>query len=249
MSVDDRNIYLNEVGIKDIHYPLRIKGKDNVFHSIEANISLFVDLASHKKGVHMSRFIEIINENRDLDINNIEDLMMLIRERLQAKYSYINISFKYFVEKISPITNKPSLLDVQVVFEARLEDKFSKHLKVITPITTLCPCSKEISNFSAHNQRADVSIKLKSEKDIWIEDLVDISEKASSSPLYSLLKRPDEKFVTEQAYLKPRFVEDVCREVKLSLDEKYVDAQFIVEVQSYESIHNHIAYAKVVKYE
>lgn len=244
---DARHVYLNEVGIRDFKYPLEIKRKDGTLFSTPVVMSLRVDLPETQKGTHMSRFVEVLQDNSRLDPDHIREVLEAIKERLDAVNSYVDMDFDWFIEKEAPVTKKKSLLDVHVSISARLIDKeFSFQLSVNTPVTTLCPCSKEISEYSAHNQRANVIITLKTCRFIWFEDLVKISEDSASSPLYSLLKRPDEKYVTEYAYDHPKFVEDVCRDVKLKLDELSDLEGYSVEVMSHESIHNHQAYAKVV---
>ena len=243
---DTRGVTLSQVGIKDFVYPIEIADNQGNWNSTGARISLFVDLDAHLKGTHMSRFVDIIQQNRRMDLANMKRILVQIRDRLEARNSFIRLKFNYFIEKESPVTKLKSFLNVDVEYDASLiDDDFEFDMKVVTPVTTLCPCSKEISDYSAHNQRAHVSIKIRRKKFIWIEDLVEIAEHAASSPLYSLLKRPDEKYVTEYAYDHPRFVEDVCREVKLRLDQLSDISAYDIEVESFESIHNHSAYARV----
>ena len=245
---DERQIYLNEVGIRDFKYPVEIKSKDGSWFATPAVMSLRVDLPETQKGTHMSRFVEILQEYAKLDLHNIRIILEVIRERLGAGNSYFSMEFDYFIEKQSPVTGRPSLMDVHVGIDAKLEgEDFSLRHTVNTPATTLCPCSKEISEYSAHNQRANIIITYETNRFIWIEDIVRIAEEAASSPVYSLLKRPDEKYVTEYAYDHPKFVEDVCRDVKLRLDEIADIRSYTIEVMSQESIHNHQAYAKVIK--
>jgi GTP cyclohydrolase I len=245
-QIDERDVFLDQVGIKDFVFPMQIRNKHGEWNSTAANISLFVGLAANQKGTHMSRFVDIIQQNRKMDLKHMRRILEQIRERLEAETSYIVMKFDYFIEKDSPVTHIPSLVNVKVEYRASLiGDDCSFDMKVITPVTTLCPCSKEISDYSAHNQRADVSIDICSNKFLWIEDLVEIAEKSASSPIYSLLKRPDEKYVTEHAYDNPRFVEDVCREAKLLVCQLPDVQRYTIEVESFESIHNHSAYARV----
>lgn len=246
-QIDDRNVYLNEVGIKDLVFPIEIRKKDGTWDTTRAVISLSVDLDAKQKGTHMSRFVDIIQENNRIEIKKMRNILEIIKDRLEAENSYITLDFDYFIEKEAPVSKKISYLDVSVEYRAWLKNgEFEFEMTVNTPVTTLCPCSKEISNYSAHNQRANVALTVCTNEFIWIEDLVKISEDSASSPIYSMLKRPDEKYVTEYAYDNPRFVEDVCREVKLKVDELSNIKSFKVEVESYESIHNHSAYAKVI---
>lgn len=245
-QVDERNVYLNEVGINNLVFPIEIKNKDGEWQSSHATISLSVDLSPEQRGTHMSRFVDIIQQNNRIDLKHIKNILEVIRETLDAKKSFIELDFEYFIKKEAPVSKKTSYINVGVKYKAWLGDKFEFEMTVETPATTLCPCSKEISEYSAHNQRANIAITVRSTEFIWIEDLVEISESAASSPVYSLLKRPDEKYVTELAYENPRFVEDVCREVKLKLEERQIAEKYKILVESYESIHNHNAFAKII---
>jgi len=206
-------------------------------------LELSVGLPSDVRGTHMSRFIEMANNMDSLNPKNLEVLLMQLKERLQAEVAHCKIEFDYFVKKPSPVTGVISPINVVCTFEAELNDKFNFSMKVDVPVSTLCPCSKEISEFGAHNQRATISTIIRMDKLIWIEDIVRISEDSASSPVFSLLKREDEKFVTEQAYSNPRFVEDAIREVSLKLDELEGVIWYSVHVESIESIHNYNAFA------
>ncbi len=245
-QIDERGVYLNKVGIKDLVFPIEIHNRKGEWISTAATVSLFVGLDAQQRGTHMSRFVDVINKRRRIDLKEMREILEDMCERLEAKNSFIRLCFDYFIEKDSPVMHIPSLINVKVEYDASLVDgDFEFDMKVTTPVTTLCPCSKEISDYSAHNQRANVSIQVRRKKFIWIEELVEIAESSASSPVYSLLKRPDEKFVTELAYDNPRFVEDVCREVKLKVDAMEDIRGFCIEVESMESIHNHSAYAMV----
>ena len=245
---DDRNIYLNQVGIKDLVLPIEIMQKDGAFGVTRASISLAVDLAPEKKGTHMSRFVDIMQNHRRIDIRNVRLILEELRQRLEAENSYITMEFDYFIEKEAPVTAKKSFLDVNVKYSAWIKDgEFEFEMTVNTPVTTLCPCSKEISDYSAHNQRANVAVTIRTGEFIWIEDIVRICEQSASSPVYSVLKRPDEKYVTEFAYENPRFVEDVAREVQIRMAELGDFISYTIEVESFESIHNHSAYAKIIR--
>ncbi len=218
--LDKREVYLNEVGIRGIKYPVELRKTDGSWYTTPAVLSLRVDLPETKKGTHMSRFVEVLQEHARIEFPVIKELLVEMKERLEAVNSYFDMEFTWFVEKESPVSGQKSLLDVQVRINAELMgDEFRHRLSVNTPVTTLCPCSKEISDYSAHNQRANVIITVDTPMFLQIEDLVKIAEDSASSPLYSLLKRPDEKYVTEYAYDHPKFVEDVCRDAKLKLDE------------------------------
>ena len=245
---DHRNIYIDQVGIKDLILPVEIKMKDGSFGVTKAKISIAADLSPDKKGTHMSRFVDIIQNHRRIDIRNVRMVLEEIKEKLSAENSYIDMEFDYFIEKAAPVTGIKSFLDVGIKYSAWIKDgDFEFQMTVNTPVTTLCPCSKEISDYSAHNQRANVAVTIRTSEFIWIEDIVRISEEAASSPVYSVLKRPDEKYVTEYAYNNPRFVEDVARDVELNIGSLGSIKSHTVEVESYESIHNHSAYAKIVR--
>lgn len=244
---DQRNIYLHEVGIKDLVLPIQVKNSQGVWSQVTATISLFADLPGDQKGTHMSRFVEILQENNKMDTFHLHKILQEIQGKLQAQNSFLQVKFDYFIKKKSPVSGLESFLAVEVENHASLKgDSFQLELTVKTPVTTLCPCSKEISQYSAHNQRAKVSITVRTDKFVWIEDLVEIAEASASSPVYTLLKRPDEKYVTEYAYDHPVFVEDLVREAKQKVQQIPHVSEYTVVAESYESIHNHSAFAKVV---
>lgn len=246
---DTRNIYLHQVGIRELKYPVVIRNGEGEACPATAKISLSADLEGDQKGTHMSRFVEVLTQYNQMDFKSIRLLLETIRERLEARSSFCTFAFDYHIWKKSPVTGRESFLALEVEYRGALRgDEFEFEMTVRTPVTTLCPCSKEISDYSAHNQRAIVSITIRTNQYIWIEDLSRIAETAASCPLYSLLKRPDEKFVTEYAYDHPKFVEDVARDAKMMIDEmeEMEGVQsYVIEVESLESIHNHSAYAKV----
>ena len=246
---DTRNIYLHQVGIRDLKYPVVIRNGEGETFPVTAKISLSVDLEAEQKGTHMSRFVEVLTQYNQMDLPTIRQLLLAMRERLEARNSFCCFEFDYYIWKKSPVTGRESYLALEVEYKGALrDDELDFQMTVRTPVTTLCPCSKEISDYSAHNQRAIVSITLRTDRYIWIEDVCKIAETAASCPVYSLLKRPDEKFVTEFAYDHPKFVEDVARDAKLLIDEREEMEgvqDYVVEVESMESIHNHSAYAKV----
>ena len=246
---DSRNIYLHQVGIRDLKYPVVIRNGEGETYPVTAQVGLFADLEGDQKGTHMSRFVEVLTQHNQMDLKTIRSLLESIRERLEARNSFCRFLFDYYIWKKSPVTGRESYLAVEVEYHGALrDDELDFRMTVRTPVTTLCPCSKEISDYSAHNQRAIVSITLRTDRYIWIEDVCKIAETAASCPVYSLLKRPDEKFVTEFAYDHPKFVEDVARDAKLLIDEREEMEgvqDYVVEVESMESIHNHSAYAKV----
>ena len=242
---DLRHIPLKHVGIKDLRWPIQLKDpKNGVQHSV-ATVKLAVDLPHEQRGTHMSRFVECLKLMGPVHPHGLEAMLDTLKEKLGAQKALIELDFPYFIEKQAPVSGQTSFLDVSCHYRAEKGEKFLLDVGVDVPIHTLCPCSKEISEYSAHNQRANVSIQIRRKKFMWIEDLVEIAEQSASSPVYSLLKRPDEKYVTEHAYDNPRFVEDVCREAKLRVDRMRDVKEYCIEVESLESIHNHSAYAMV----
>ena len=250
---DSRGIDIQKVGIKDFDIPLSVRRKNNSNQTVNAKASLSVSLPKHYKGTHMSRFVESLTEwqNQDLLGSDLKGCVASVIEKLNAKSGELNLNFKYFIAKQAPVSGQTSSMAYDCSFKSILNDykldnenyKFILGVKV--PITTLCPCSKEISEYGAHNQRAIVSVNISYDRNnhIWIEDLIDTVEKCASCPIYPLLKREDEKFVTEQAYNNPKFVEDVIRDVILELRKNEVINEFEVECESIESIHNHSAWA------
>lgn len=242
---DTRNISIDKVGVKNVRYPISLLDKSKKRQYTIANINMYVLLPSRFKGTHMSRFIEILNKNRDcIDIKNIDSIISQMRKKLNAKKAYIELSFPYFIEKKAPISKIESLMSYDCTVEA-LGDENRKitTLKVAVPITSLCPCSKEISEYGAHNQRGRATVSVEFESMIWIEELVKIVESSASCEIYSLLKRPDEKYVTEKAYNNPAFVEDIARNIAVKLQKDKRIKHFSIEVENFESIHNHNAYA------
>ncbi|MGB9615576.1 MAG: GTP cyclohydrolase FolE2 [Fervidobacterium sp.] len=248
---DKRNIYLKRVGVKNVRYPIVVLDKNRGSQHTIANISMFVDLPKNYRGTHMSRFIEVLNEYH-LEINpkRIKEILKSLKDALRAKKSAIEISFPYFLSKKAPVTGIESYLEYLCSFEAEMIDEtLDFSTTVVVPIHTLCPCSKEISNYGAHNQRAICKVTFKSKEMVWIEDIIDIVEKNASAPIFTLLKRPDEKYITEHAYDNPKFVEDVARDVALKLKNCDRIIWYTVEVESFESIHAHNAYACVTSEE
>lgn len=244
---DYRGIYLRKVGIKNIYWPIKIITKNRDYQSTVANIDISVDLREDLRGTHMSRFVEVLNSIDSLNPENLERILQEVREKLKADSSHIKIVFPFFIFKKAPVSqiNSPNM--IECIIEAELDKKLDMIIGVKVPIHTLCPCSKEISEYGAHNQRAVAEIYVRSKKLIWFEDLVDIAEKSASAPIYSLLKRPDEKYITETAYNNPKFVEDVVRDIVSELEKEPKISWYRVEVTSFESIHNHNAFACVEK--
>lgn len=250
---DTREVDIQKVGIKHLELPLIIQRKNESNQVVNAKARVNVSLPRHYKGTHMSRFVEVLSEwkHKNLLGVDIKGCLASIIKKLNAHSGELEFKFKYFIDKKSPVTKLYSPMSYHCSFEGSMsnpgkeneEYKFTLGVKV--PVTTLCPCSKEISEFGAHNQRAVVSVKVSyDEKNhIWIEDLVKIIEKCGSCEIYPLLKRTDEKFVTEKAYKNPKFVEDILRDVVLALREDKLIDSFEVECEAFESIHNHSAWA------
>jgi GTP cyclohydrolase I len=244
---DIRQIPIDRVGVKNLRYPIAVKDREKELQHTIATISMTVDLPKEFKGTHMSRFVEILQcEDREIHVDSIDSILVEMQKKLNASTSHIEIKFPYFREKKAPVTGKPSLLDYMVKFHAvRNHDKKDFILTVYVPVTTLCPCSKNISKYGAHNQRGEVTVSVRFNDTVWIEDIITIVESSASSELYSLLKREDEKFVTERAYENPVFVEDLVRNVVLKIKENKNISWFSVEAENFESIHNHNAYAHI----
>ncbi len=246
-QIDIRQIPIDKVGVKNIKYPIVVKDKDNELQHTVATISMTVDLPKEFKGTHMSRFIEILQcKDREIHIDSVDNILEEMQKRLNANATHIEIEFPYFMEKKAPVSGKPSLIDyVAKLHAVRNNKKKDFILTVKVPVTTLCPCSKNISKYGAHNQRGEVTVAVRFKNTVWIEDIIEIVEKSASSELYSLLKRQDEKFVTERAYENPVFVEDLVRNVVIKLKENKNITWYSVEAENFESIHNHNAYAHI----
>ena len=245
---DSRNIDIQKVGVKNVEIPLVVQIKPNGTQTVYAKAKMSVSLPKEYKGTHMSRFIEILEEDRTKGLLgvDIKKLLSKMRDKLGANSAYAKFDFKYFVEKSAPKSELKSLMCYDCYFEGIYNDNDYKfYLGAKIPIATLCPCSKEISKYGAHNQRATVKVKISYDEDqhIWLEDLIKDIEQSGSCELYSLLKREDEKTVTENAYDNPKFVEDVLRDVVLKLQNNKIINEFEIEIEAMESIHNHNAWA------
>ncbi|MHB1515064.1 MAG: GTP cyclohydrolase FolE2 [Acidiferrobacteraceae bacterium] len=246
-SIDTRHIAIDKVGIKNIRHPIRVKDRSQGEQHTIAHFNMYVELPDNFKGTHMSRFVEILNNHEpEISVESFEDMLVEMSERLEASVGHIEMTFPYFVNKTAPVSGVRSLMDYQVTFSGEIrEGRRNTVIKVVVPVTSLCPCSKKISDRGAHNQRSHVTVSIRPNKFVWIEDIIDLVERQASCELYGLLKRPDEKRVTERAYDNPKFVEDMVRDVATELNsEPRVDA-YIVESENFESIHNHSAYALV----
>jgi len=248
-SEDTRQIPINKVGIKDIRHPVRVADRSGGEQHTIANFNMYVNLPHNFKGTHMSRFVEILNEHeRELTVKSFKLMLSEMVERLEATSGHIEMSFPYFVNKAAPVSGVKSLLDYDVTFIGEIHDGVpSLTLKVLIPVTSLCPCSKNISDYGAHNQRSHVTVTAQIKDFVWIEELIDIVEQEASCELYGLLKRPDEKHVTERAYDNPKFVEDIVRDIAARMNAEDRIIKYIVESENFESIHNHSAYALIEK--
>ncbi|HXC93175.1 MAG TPA: GTP cyclohydrolase FolE2, partial [Geobacteraceae bacterium] len=232
------------VGVKDISYPIVVMDRKKKFQHTVARINMYVDLPHHFKGTHMSRFIEILNSYREeIALDKLEIMLADMKKKLGASTAHLEMEFPYFIEKKAPVSKARSLMEYTCSFAATLSEGFDFVLGIRIPVTSLCPCSKEVSDYGAHNQRSIITIKVRYSSFVWIEDLVSAVEECGSSPVYSLLKRVDEKHVTEQAYENPKFVEDIVREVTEKLLAEPAITWFSVEAENFESIHKHSAYA------
>jgi GTP cyclohydrolase I len=243
---DHRKIEINKVGVKNIRYPITVLDKAKGFQHTVASVNMFVDLPHRFKGTHMSRFVEILNKYKgNIAIKNLSKILSEVKKKLKAKTAHLEVEFPYFIEKEAPVTKSKSLMEYICRFSGSSNEKEDFYVGIVVPITTVCPCSKEISQFGAHNQRSLVTVNLRFKKFIWIEDIIQLIEECASCDLYSILKRPDEKYVTEKAYENPMFVEDVVREIAKRLKKDSNITWFTVESENFESIHNHSAYAFV----
>ncbi|MEM9066617.1 MAG: GTP cyclohydrolase FolE2 [Planctomycetota bacterium] len=244
---DARRVAIDRVGVKSVTYPIRLRTREGGEQTSIATIDMYVSLPHHKKGTHMSRFLEVLNEHacEPFTPDQIPDVCRAIRDRLNAEEAHFAAEFTYFVEKKAPVTGQPGLMDYKVTFECTSNGIDEMVLGVAAPATSLCPCSKEISEYGAHNQRCLISAKVKTTDTMWIEELVSILESAASHPVYAVLKRPDEKFVTEKAYENPKFVEDIIRDLAVALDNEDRITWYSISSENFESIHSHNAYAEI----
>jgi GTP cyclohydrolase I len=246
---DTRQLAIDKVGIKSIRHPIKVADKSEGVQHTVAVFNMYVHLPHNFKGTHMSRFVEILNGyEREISVENFETMLREMVVRLEAESGHVEMSFPYFINKKAPISGVQSLLDYEVTFIGEIDKgQYRQTTKVVVPVTSLCPCSKKISDYGAHNQRSHVTVAVRTNEMVWIEDIVRMVEDQASCELFGLLKRPDEKYVTERAYDNPKFVEDMVRDVAAVFNaDKRIDA-YIVESENFESIHNHSAYALIEK--
>lgn len=248
-SRDNRRVAIDRVGVKEVVYPIRLATRAGGEQGSVATISMYVALPQEQKGTHMSRFLEVLNEHAGEPIRpeDFPTMTRAIRDRLKAEQAHFEAKFVYFIEKHAPVSGAPGLMNYEVTFECTSNSHDDLIMSVAAPATSLCPCSKEISEYGAHNQRCRIEAKVRMDGVLWIEDLVELLEKAASHPVYAVLKRPDEKFVTEKAFENPKFVEDIVRDLAMSLDDDDRILWYSISSENYESIHSHNAYAEIVR--
>ena len=244
---DTRNLSINKVGIKDILHPMIIKQRSGKNQTTVANFNMYVNLPHNLKGTHMSRFVHILNNHEDhITVDTFKKMISEMLVLLEAESGHVEMTFPYFINKTAPASKVKSLLNYTVTFIGEIKDGLSNlKVKVLVPVTSLCPCSKKISSYGSHNQRSHVTVTVSIKDFIWIEEIIDIVEKEASSELFALLKRPDEKHVTELAYDNPKFVEDMVRDIASHFIDDDRVIEYIVESENFESIHNHSAYAQI----
>jgi len=243
---DTRQLPINRVGIKEIRHPVRLRDRSSGEQHTVATFNMYVSLPHNFKGTHMSRFVEILHAEREVSVESFGHMLSTMTSRLEADTGHIEMSFPFFVMKRAPVSGVESLMD----YRASLIGQHTRghteiSLRVVVPVTSLCPCSKKISAHGAHNQRSEVTITARLRSHMWIEELIEVAESEASCELYGILKRTDEKYVTERAYDNPKFVEDMVRDVATRLNDDERIAAYVVEAENFKSIHNHSAYARI----
>ncbi len=247
---DHRNIPIDKVGIKNLRYPIRVKDRRDGTQSTIASINMYVDLPKEYKGTHMSRFVEMLHLLKpEISLQKFSILLETMKKNLDAASAHIEVSFPYFIEKQAPVSRAPGLMDYncRIIGTSNSSNDIDIVSEVNVPITSVCPCSKEISNYGAHNQRGSVQLQTRFKRFIWLEDMIELVESCASCDVFSVLKRVDEKNVTEQGYSNPKFVEDVVRDISKRLIADANITWFTVSAENFESIHNHSAYAHIAK--
>lgn len=244
---DTRKLAIDQVGIRAMRHPVRVRDRSHGEQTTVAIFNMYVGLPHNFKGTHMSRFVEVLNDHdKVISVQSFREIVREVAEKLSADSSRIEMKFPYFMVKRAPVTEVESIVDYEATLFGELhEGEIQITTRIVVPVTSLCPCSKEISEYGAHNQRSHVTITALAEKFVWMEELIELAEANASSQLYGLLKRPDEKFVTEQAYDNPKFVEDMVRDIAKELNDDDRILAYTVESENFESIHNHSAYAKI----
>jgi GTP cyclohydrolase IB len=246
---DHREIPIDKVGVRGVRMPVQIRDKAHALQNTIATIGMTVDLPKEFKGTHMSRFIEVLHAHgRIIHVDNIADILYAMQQKLKAATAHLEMEFPFFLVKKAPVSGMEGVMDYTVRFDAAAcGNEIDFVLTVKAAVTTLCPCSKAISRHGAHNQRGLVTVQLRFRRPIWIEEVIAMVEESASCELYSLLKRQDEKAVTERAYENPVFVEDLARNVVVRLKVHPEVTWYKVEAENFESIHNHNAYACIEK--
>lgn len=252
---DVRGVAIDRVGVKDVTYPVRLRTREGGEQTTVAKINMYVSLPHTRKGTHMSRFLDVLNEHSAEPItpDMIPGITSAIRDRLDAAEAHFEARFTYFIKKAAPVTGRVGLMDYQVSFECKSRkgangaDETDFVMGVMAPATSLCPCSKEISKYGAHNQRCHIEAKVRTNKLLWIEELAGMLEKSASTEVFAILKRPDEKYVTEKAFENPKFVEDIVRDLAVTLNGEQRIEWYQINSENFESIHNHNAYAQITR--
>jgi GTP cyclohydrolase I len=247
-SRDTRHIPIEKVGIKDIKHPVVIGDRNGGEQHTIARFNMYVNLPHNFKGTHMSRFVEILNQHEyEITVKSFKTMIEEMTSLLNAQSGHIEMTFPYFINKSAPVSGVKSLMDYEVSFLGQIKDnKPTVLVKIVVPVTSLCPCSKNIADYGAHNQRSHITVTVRTRTFLWVEELIETVEKVASCELYGLLKRPDEKYVTEKAYDNPKFVEDIVRDVAVEFNKDDRIAAYVVESENFESIHNHSAYAMLM---
>ena len=246
---DSRQIPIHKVGIKDIYHPVRVRDRSGGEQHTVANFNMYVALPHNFKGTHMSRFVEVLHQHeREISVESFRQMLSEMTQRLDATSGHIEMSFPYFVTKQAPISRVESVVKYDASLIGEIHDGIEQMwLQVVVAATSLCPCSKRISDYGAHNQRSHITIKARVREHVWLEELIDIAEQEASCEVFGILKRPDEKYVTERAYDNPKFVEDIVRDIAVRLNSEERVLAYVVETENFESIHNHSAYALIEK--
>jgi GTP cyclohydrolase I len=246
---DSRQIPINKVGIKDIFHPVRIRDRSGGDQHTVANFNMYVALPHDFKGTHMSRFVEVLHlHEREISVDSFRQMLIEMTRRLDATSGHIEMSFPYFVMKKAPVSGVQSVVKYDASLVGEIHDgREEMWIRVVVAATSLCPCSKRISDYGAHNQRSHITIRARVREHLWIEELIDVAEQEASCEVFGILKRPDEKWVTERAYDNPKFVEDIVRDVAVRLNNDARVLAYVVEAENFESIHNHSAYALIEK--
>ena len=245
---DYRNIPIDKAGIKNLRYPITVLDRKDGFQHTVAAINMYVDLPHEYKGTHMSRFVEILHILQpEVSFKRLAEVLEEMKKHLNAESAHIEVSFPYFIDKAAPVSGARGLMDYtcRIIGFSDPEGRLDLVSEVIVPISSVCPCSKEISSEGAHNQRGEVRLQTRFRKFIWMEDMIELVEECASCEVFSVLKRTDEKYVTEKAFSNPKFVEDIVRDISKRLKEDENITWFSVSAENFESIHNHSAYASI----